>query len=108
MTPPQSRGQWSTARGIDVEAVRHLLAVPHDGEYGACGSRRGKSRNRRIYATDIFQCFCHSKTRLPCQSDGRAAHAAADVQQDMYSGVETSLFCLFAENARIADLHAMQ
>ena len=106
--PPQGRSQRGATGCIDVEAVRYVLAVPHDGEYRTYGSCRGKSRDRWIDAFDILQCFCHSKARLLCQNDGYAAHAAADIQQDMHSSVEASLFCLPAENARIARLQPME
>ena len=57
---------------------------------------------------DVFQRFCHSKACLPCQNDGRSAHAAADVQQNVYSDVEASLSRLPAEDAWIARLQPME
>lgn len=106
--PPQSRSQRGAAGCADVKAARRFLAVPHNGKHRTAGRQGRKSRGRRVYAPDVFQCFCHGIAGQLCQSDGYAAHAAADIQQNVYSGVETDLFCLSAEDARIARLQPME
>ena len=100
--PPEGRAKGCAACRAYGKASRHAFAVAQQGKDVVCSASCGKGRDCGIDAFDAAERDSNGKAGLPGKEHGFPGHAAAAIQQDMNSRIQSRTHSFREEEAGVA------